>query len=266
MADEATTQTQTGGQATDPSSSQAGSQQTSQAGSAASGGASTQTQTSQAGTATRPDWLPEQFWDTGKNEIKGGDFRKSFDELSTFKAAEDVRKNTLPKTADEYKVELPKEFKVPEGLEFAFDEKDPLLGRAREIAHQRGLGQDAFTEILGLYAGARVGEAQQLKAARDAEVGKLGPTASARIDAVTTWMKGMVGEDGAKALSQMLVTAGHVQAFESLITKFTSQGAGGFKQNGRDQQSKQVDKATYDSWSIGQRLNYARTGDPDRVM
>ena len=64
-------------------------------------------------------------------------------------AAEDSRKLTLPQTADAYKVELPADFKPPEGVKFAFQADDPLLSQARSVAHELGIPQEGFSKLLG---------------------------------------------------------------------------------------------------------------------
>ena len=46
----------------------------------------------------------------------------------SFKAAEDAKRLSLPATAKDYKLELPKDLKLPAGVEFKFNENDPVLG------------------------------------------------------------------------------------------------------------------------------------------
>lgn len=156
--------------------------------------------------------------------------------MSTRIAADDVRKNSLPKDADAYKVELPVDFKMPQGVDFKFDSADPILAQARAMAHAKGWSQQDFSEALGLFAAAKVGEQAQIDSARSAEVAKLGPNASTRVDSVVNWLSGMdssADKGDAKALAGMLVTARQVEAFERIITRLTSQGAASFTQSHR---------------------------------
>lgn len=182
--------------------------------------------------------------------------------MSTRIAAEDVRKGSLPPSPDAYKVELPADFKPPAGVEFKFDAADPILKQAQSWAHGAGLTQEQFQQSLGLYAAAKVGEQAQIDAARTTEVAKLGPTASSRVDAITRWMTGMdstADKADAKALAGMLVTARHVEAFERLITKFTSQGTAPFSQQHRDNTPPgKVTEEVYAKMSDAERINYAR--------
>ena len=150
-------------------------------------------------------------------------------EVETNRAADAVRKNSLPQSADAYKIELPKEFTMPAGVEFKFDEKAPELAQARAMAHAKGWTQQDFSEALGIFAAAKIGEQAQINTARAAEVAKLGATGSARVDAVTQFMDAQ----GLGVLKSTLVTAAQVQAWEGHITKLTSQGAASFSQSHR---------------------------------
>jgi hypothetical protein len=205
-------------------------------------GGSDQTQKSQDGTVpARPDGIPDSYWDAEKNTLKidrtalAKDLKER-DELKTFKAAEDVRKGALPQKADDYKLELPKDFKPPAGTEFKLDDKNPALGQLKAVAHKHGLSQDAVNELIGVYAGDKVGADAAIATARAAEIAKLGTSAPARVDAVVNWLTGIdssADKGDAKALAGMLVTARHVEAFERIITRLTNQGTAAFSQQHR---------------------------------
>jgi hypothetical protein len=204
--------------------------------------------------------VPESFFDAEKGEVKGADFRKQFDELMAFKAADDVRRASVP-AEDAYRLELPKDFKLPEGMgEWKWNENDPVLKTARTVANKLGIDQNGFSELLSLHVAARVGEAQAIKNAFDAELKKLGPSATARVTAVQTWLKAMGGEkfDALNRVLTLAPVAGTVEALEDLIKKFTSQGGTGFSQSGRDGGS--PDKVSDEQWSkmsFSERLAYA---------
>lgn len=193
------------------------------------------------------------------------DFAPTITEALTFKAAEDVRRATLPAKAEDYKIALPADFKPPEGIEFKFNEADQNLQTFRTIAKEAGLTQDQFSKALSLYAGTRVTEAQTLKEARDAELGKLGSTASARISAINQFLDGYLGAEDAGHLKGALWTAGIVQSLEKLITKVATGHGSNFSQQHRDTGKAEVSDETYNSWSGAQKLNYARTGDPNKA-
>jgi hypothetical protein len=179
--------------------------------------------------AARPDWLPsDEYWDGEKNEIKS-DLGKKFNEMATRIAADDVRKGSLPQTADAYKLELPADFKPPAGVEFKLDAANPALGQLKAVAHKHGMTQEAVNELIGVYAGNEVGTEARIKAAATAEVAKLGPSGPARVDAVTRFMDA----SGLGPLKSTLVTAAQVEAMEAHITKLTTQGSAPYSNSHR---------------------------------
>lgn len=177
--------------------------------------------------AERPDYVPEAHWDTEKGTAKDtfGQFVKDH---VAFKAAEDSRRLTLPQKPEDYKLALPKDFKPPEGIEFKLDEADPLYAQARTWAKENGLSQDAFEKGIGMIAASKVADAQTIKNARDAEIGKLGANGSARVTAITQWMDAK----GYAPLKNMLVTAEMVETFEKLMRD--TQGGAAFSQQHRE--------------------------------
>jgi hypothetical protein len=205
--------------------------------------ASDQTPASQATTSqtTRPDGIPDSYWDAEKNSLKVDPAAlakdlKERDELKTFKAAEEVKAAARPQKADDYKLDLPADFKPPAGVEYKLDTNNPALAQLRAVAHKHGMTQDAVSELLGVYAGNEVGTQQAIQTAKAAEIAKLGATAPARVDSVINWLTGMdasADKGDARALAGMLVTARHVEAFERIIQKVTTQGTAGFSQQHR---------------------------------
>jgi hypothetical protein len=192
------------------------------------------------------------------------DFRARYDELAAFKAGLDVRRSTLPAKPDDYKAELPSDFKIPDGLSFSFKTDDPLLAQARAVMHDidqgKLSGQDAFGKLLALYAGGQVASQQQITTARNAEVQKLGTTGPARIDALTTFFRGYLGQDAGNRRMARIFTAQDVQDAEMEVSKITSQGGAPFRGNGREPPP-QAGRATPEqikTMSSAERLDYAR--------
>lgn len=184
-----------------------------------------------------------------------------FNEIIARDAAAQSKALSLPAAPDAYKVELPKDFTPPAGVDFKFNEADPLLSQARTLAHELGIPQEGFSKLLGLYAGTQVASQQAIKTAHDAEVAKLGPTGPARVDAVTTVFKAVLGEAEGKQLASRLFTAADVQVAEKLVAKLTGQGT--FKGTGREPpvQPGKVSEEEYGRMTPGQRWEYARSHD-----
>lgn len=209
--------------------------------------------------AKAPDWLPETFWDPTKNEIKGADLRKRFDELTASDAAAAVRRNSVP-AAEAYRAELPKELKLPEGVGFKFDDADPIMGsvlrEARRAANEWGLDQAGFSRLLGLHAAARTDEALFYKNAAAAEDGKLGVNGHARRTAVETFIEAKFGEAAAKAIMVSLPLASQVEVWENVIKAMTSTGPGFNNGHRTPEPVARVDDATYSGMSYGEKKAY----------
>jgi hypothetical protein len=176
-------------------------------------------------------------------------------------AAEDVLKLSRPQKPDDYKVELPKDFAPPPGVEFKFNEGDPLLAQAKAAAHEMGLSQENFSKLLGIYGGAQVASAQAIKTARDAEVAKLGAAGPARVTAVTTFFKSFLGDAEGAQLSSRMFTARDVEIAEKLILKVTNQGGASYSGRGREAPEPaggRVSQEVYDKMSPAAKLDYAR--------
>jgi len=178
---------------------------------------------SAAATVTRPEGLPEDLWDATAGAPKVDDLVKRFGDLAKFKGDHDARLSQRPEKPDAYAADLPKDFQVPQGMEFKVDPADPLLQLGRQIAHEAGLSQDEFTaKLVAPYAkhlleqqrAAATAEAER----RAAEVAKLGENASARLDTVTSWLKANLSGEEGEALAGVITSAAAVQAVEKLIT------------------------------------------------
>lgn len=168
--------------------------------------------------------------DDGEDRIKLAEgvelTRTELDDLRARAALEATRKLTLPADPNGYKAEMPPDFKLPPGVDFELNEKDPLMATYRQFAHEQGFDQATFSKGLGLVTMIRAQEAIEFQTAFDKEVGKLGAAAPARVDAAVQWLTSMGGPE-AKALTdvfKMAPVAATVIAVENLMKRFSSQG------------------------------------------
>lgn len=184
-----------------------------------------------------------------------------YKELATFKATEDSRRLTLPKSPDEYKSQLPKDFQAPAGIEYKIDEKNPVLVQARQLMHDidngKISGQAAFEKMLSLHAANEIGTVQTLKAARDAEVTKLGATGTQRVTAVQNFLNAQLGEEHGKIMGNMLVTARHIEGFEQLMASFRNQGSGSYTPSRSPSEPARVSPEQYAKMTYTERKEYA---------
>lgn len=193
--------------------------------------------------ATKPEWAPDTFWDKDKNELKGDAIK----DMIARDAAETSRKLTLPGAPDKYEPKLPKDFKAPDGVAFEISADDPLWAQAREWAHKNGISQEGFEQGVALIAARDVGTQQTLKAARDAEIAKLGATGTARVSALNTFLDAK----GLPALKGMMVTAEIVTSLEKMMAMVN--GADTFSQQHRTAQPTNGKIDGYEKMSFEQK-------------
>jgi hypothetical protein len=195
-------------------------------------------------------------------------------DLVAEKAANDLRKAQVPATPREYKLELPKDMKLPEGAEFKLAAaNDPVKGPAiqavQDWAHKNNLSQAQFGELLGLYAASQSREQIMIQKAALAERDKLGLNGPQRVDAIALFLKGRYGDTAARPMLNTLLTESQVKIWEDVVTRLTNQGSGSFRQTGRDPEPNKLSDAAYDALSYTQKKEYAeqataRTGNGRR--
>lgn len=214
-----------------------------------------QDQGRQGSAPQRPPYVLESEWDITSGRIRDDVFGKRVSELAAFKAESDIRKHSLPTSPDKYEIKLPPDFRAPEGVRFEFDANSADLKRARDIAHARGVDQETFSDMLGVYAATKIGEQQQLATARTAELAKLGSAAGQRIDAIDTWLHSQVGTKADLIVSQLknYPVASMVEAFEELARQFSHQGSAPYSQSGRAQPENDGKIEGFDSMTFEQK-------------
>jgi hypothetical protein len=200
----------------------------------------------------RPEWLPENYWDAEKNEIKAPDLTATLSDYQKFKADEAARIAATPKTADGYKAELPKEFKLPEG--YILDDKNPLVGALREAALESGLPQEVFSKVLakGAAAMATADKAQRdsLTAAMAKRDEQLGAKAGERIEGLKSFFKTVSPDPKVQAqLEATLWTPDIVRVFETWAGERAKQGAHSFTQSGRETTASDGKPANWETMS-----------------
>lgn len=207
-----------------------------------------------------PSGLDLAYWDQEKGAVKWDALNSEIAALKTAKAEWDNAKSVLPESPDKYEVKLPEGFQLPDGMTINAD--DPRLPEVRKLAHENGFTQKQFESLLKMDATLKQAEAKQMQEALTREQGRLGPDGGkARIDAVVRGLTAHVGEEGAKHLVAMLVSANQVQSFETLLGKMAAQGAasGGY-QPGQGGVTKQWTEEEWSKLSAAERFTAARQG------
>jgi hypothetical protein len=178
-------------------------------------------------------------------------------------AAEALRKASMPADANGYEAKLPDTFKLPPGVELKLDGTDPALADLKAWAHNRGLSQAEFSDVLGIYAAREARQHAALQAAAQKQVELLGTNGSQRVDAVSQFLRSMVGDDLAKPMLNVMATEKIVRGYEKLMQRVASQGSASFNQSHRvpQEQPGRVSDAEYDRMTPSERQVYARGFD-----
>lgn len=170
---------------------------------------------------TRPEWLPEEYWDGETAQAKVKDIvdrlahnqtmlRHKKDELK----AEIEREALLgrPATPAGYTLD-PASLQTSSGkIEIADD--DPVLARVRAWAYDNGLTQEKFGALVGAYGKALHEKMPDPKT----EMAKLGENAASRINNLKSQVAARIGADAMGLFMGMAKTAAEVEVLEKLLS------------------------------------------------
>jgi hypothetical protein len=216
------------------------------------------------GDAAKPADAPADGAD-GDKLIKIGDTeltQKQWLDAITSKAEADSRTALIPKAPGEYRLEFPKEMKLPVGVTFELASlkdpiKGPLIQNAQAWAHANKLSQGQFSDLLALYATSQAHENITTHERAKAEAASLGVTAPARMDAIAMFLRGHYGDTAAKPMLMTLSTRHQVEIWEDVIRKITNGGGGSFSQRGREVEPQTISDEAYNKLSYSQKVQYA---------
>jgi hypothetical protein len=105
---------------------------------------------------------------TADGRLQVGDMLLSADDvkgLMTEKAARDLRATQVPATAESYVAALPKNFKLPDGMTWQFNDADPALADIRALAKKSGWSQDDFSSVLAVHAAREIASENLMRTA-----------------------------------------------------------------------------------------------------
>lgn len=171
---------------------------------------------------TRPDYLPESFWDQEAGTAKVEDLARGYSELAQFKADQDARLQGLPESADKYELGLPEDFQLPDGVKVDIPADAPLAVALKQVAFEHKLPPAALQPLMKAHVESVLGELTAAnKAIQDAHA-RLGEKAADRIGAVTSFAKANLPAEQAEALTDAIHSGFGdrvVSALETLIAK-----------------------------------------------
>lgn len=176
---------------------------------------------------SRPDHIPEKFWDAEKGVVRSDALVQSYTELERRMSKtpaqlereirerlEGERFGKRPADPVGYKFEVSDGI-LPEGTDWKVDENDPMLDWWRQHAYEQGLDQEGFRAGIDAYVQARLGGEPDLQA----EVARLGENSQERIERAVNWTKANLTQASFDAIADAMQTAEAFQALEELMEK-----------------------------------------------
>jgi hypothetical protein len=204
---------------------------------------------------------PTEMYKLGDVELSG----QKWLDLIKFKGEQELRATQVPAEASQYSLpdKLPADA-LPPGFDFRFDANDPALAAAKNWAHANGLSQDQFTSLMTNYGAMEAKKQAVYAGAQRAELAKLGDRATMRVTALDTFFTGLLGAEAAKHIRGGMYSAGIVESLEKMASKFQSQNAASFRQDGREPNSSgpgRVSEEAYNAMSPGEKYSYSKSFD-----
>ena len=168
-----------------------------------------------------PEYIPEKFWDTERNEIKVEELGASYKALEqklgmrtedlikqVQEDYENQRKSSVPES---YEVRLPE---VPEDVEITVDPEQELVKSWQQICRDNGLSQEVFDQGVAAFVNNEIAGLPNLQE----EMAKLGDNARERIEAADLWSKKYLSTDAYDAIANLASTAEGIKALEEIMS------------------------------------------------
>jgi hypothetical protein len=197
-------------------------------------------------------------------KVRVGEYEISAEELGAMmqrQAQEDLRRAHVPVNPSDYKLTLPENLTLPGNAQFQFDEagNKASFDAVKTWAHSRGMSQADFSEMMGLYASHHAAQEAKIAESAKAERAKIGVNGGQRIDAIAAWIRSEVGDADARPILATLATAAHLNFYERLAQKVSSQGTAPFSQQHRDRPDPgKVSEEQWAGMSDAEKFQYAR--------
>lgn len=147
-----------------------------------------------AGQGDAPDWF------------KAGKYKTVADQAKAYAGLESKLGSFTGAPENGYEVVM------PEGIEAEIPEGDPMLEQFNEWATSAGLSQEAHTELLGLYVNNVMEQAPDV----EAEIKRIGPDASTRIESMVKWGRANLNENEFETLQSLATSAEGFQLLEKM--------------------------------------------------
>lgn len=206
----------------------------------------------------RPEYIPEKFWNTEKNEVNMEEFGKSYSNLEKYVGGkkEELRDQIVDELQQEAIAERPEDIqgyelpKLPDGVTEELVNANPMTDWWRNFCYENAYDQEVFEDGVNKYVDMYVGNQVDI----DSEKEKLGENADARLNAVNNWASSVFTPEQYEAISSTLgQSVDGIEALEKMMNmnKQTISNAQNFTQPERpltieDVRSMMKDKRYFD--------------------
>tara|TARA_R100001082_G_C4355002_1_gene156409 strand:- start:652 stop:1437 length:786 start_codon:yes stop_codon:yes gene_type:complete len=197
-------------------------------GSAPAEAGTTEASAAESAIPSRPDFVPEKFWNAESGEVRLEDAFKSYSEIEKKgrQRGDKMREEIMaeieaettanrPETMDDYELVVPEflQEQLGEDDTYEFNQDDPLLHFWKETAHELGFGQEDFNKGVEAYVNAQMAMQPDL----EAEIAKLGENGQDRAAHVAQWAEKTFSPETYQALFNFAQSADSIVALEEVM-------------------------------------------------
>ena len=168
-----------------------------------------------------PEYIPNKFWDTDRNEVKVEELGASYkalesklgmrtDELSK-QIREDLEAERKSGVPESYEITLPEG--IPEDVQIDVNPEQPLIQEWQQICKDNGLSQAIFNKGVSAFVNNEISGLPNIQE----EMAKLGDDAKTRVESADLWSRKYLTPKSYDTIASLASTAEGVQAIEELM-------------------------------------------------
>ena len=171
-------------------------------------------------TSTRPEYIPEKFWNQDTGEVNVESLSTSYNSLEkklgqrtdelTKQIRTDIEQERNAKVPEKYEIKMPE---IPEDINMEVNEDQPLLQWWSETAKSMGLSQEQFNEGINQFVQNEIAGLPNI----EQESQLLGDNAKDRIESADLWAKKHLSENAYSTIAKLSSTADGIKALEEIM-------------------------------------------------
>lgn len=172
-------------------------------------------------THSRPEHVPEKFWNGETGEVMVDDVLKSYAEMEKFVGGkeEEYKEKFMNELQEDFESGKPEEYvlpALPEGINEEMVLANPLTEWWTTHALENGYTQEEYEDGINQYIDAMQGQQVNI----EDEMNKLGENAKDRIDTVNGWVNANFSPDEFEVISTSLgASAEGIEILEKIMTQ-----------------------------------------------